>query len=60
MGILLGYFNACVWKEDIFKLRVDNENLREISNDNRVRVVYFATSKKSNFQEYNVSKSQQL
>jgi hypothetical protein len=32
-------------REDIFKPKIGNENLHEISNDNGVRVVNFATSK---------------
>jgi endonuclease/exonuclease/phosphatase family metal-dependent hydrolase len=44
MEILLGDFNAKVGNEDIFKLTM-KESLREISNDNGVRLVYFATSK---------------
>jgi hypothetical protein len=43
--ILLGDFNAKVGREDIFKPAIDNESLHEISNDNGVRVVNFATSK---------------
>jgi hypothetical protein len=43
--ILLEVFNAKVGKEDISKLTIGNENLLEISNDNGVRVVKFATSK---------------
>jgi hypothetical protein len=42
---LLGYFNAKVGREDIFKPTIGNESLHEISNDNGVRVVNFATSK---------------
>jgi endonuclease/exonuclease/phosphatase family metal-dependent hydrolase len=45
MKILLGDFNAKVGREDIFKPTIGNENLNEISNDNRVRVVNFAISK---------------
>jgi hypothetical protein len=45
MKILLGDLNAKVGREDIFKLTVRNESLHEISNDNGVRVVNFATSK---------------
>jgi hypothetical protein len=45
MKILLGDFNAKVGREDIFKQTVGNESLLEISNDNRVRLVNFATSK---------------
>jgi hypothetical protein len=45
MGILLGDFNAKVGREDIFKPTIDNEGIHEISNDNGVTVVNFATSK---------------
>jgi hypothetical protein len=45
MKILLGYFNAQVGKDDIFKPIIGNESLYEASNDNGVRVVNFATSK---------------
>jgi hypothetical protein len=45
MKILLGDFNAKVGKEDIFKPINGNESLNEISNDNGVRLVNFATSK---------------
>jgi uncharacterized protein (DUF849 family) len=44
MKILLG-FNAKVGWEDTVKLTIGNDNLREISNDNGVIVVNFATSK---------------
>jgi hypothetical protein len=44
MKILLGDFNAKVGREDIFKLTIGNESLHEISNDNGVRLVNFATS----------------
>jgi hypothetical protein len=43
--ILLGDFNAKVGREDILKSTTGNENLHEISNDNGVRLVNFATSK---------------
>jgi endonuclease/exonuclease/phosphatase family metal-dependent hydrolase len=46
MKILLGDFNAKVGREDIFKPTIGNESLYEISNDNGVRLVTFATSKK--------------
>jgi exonuclease III len=46
--ILLGDFNAKVRSEDIFKPKIRNEILYEASNDNGVRVVNFATSKKLN------------
>jgi hypothetical protein len=43
--IPLADFNAKVGREDIFKPTIGNERLHEISNDNRVRLVNFATSK---------------
>jgi endonuclease/exonuclease/phosphatase family metal-dependent hydrolase len=45
MKILLGDFNAKVGWENIFKLTIRNGSLHEVSNDNGVRVVNFATSK---------------
>ncbi|PNF34951.1 hypothetical protein B7P43_G18172, partial [Cryptotermes secundus] len=45
MKILLGDFNAKVGREDIFKPTIGNESLHDISNDNGVRVVNFATLK---------------
>jgi hypothetical protein len=45
MKILLGDFDAKVGTEDIFKPIFGNESLCEVSNDNGVRVVNFATSK---------------
>jgi hypothetical protein len=45
MKILLGDFNTKVGTKDIFKLTIVNESLQEISNDNGVRLVNFATSK---------------
>jgi hypothetical protein len=45
MKILLGDFNAKVDTEDIFKPTVGNESSHEISIDNGVGVVNFATSK---------------
>jgi hypothetical protein len=36
MKILLGDFNAKVGREDIFKPKIGNESLYEISNDNGV------------------------
>jgi hypothetical protein len=45
MKILLGDFNAKVGREYIFKPTTENENSHEITNDNEVRVVNFATSK---------------
>jgi hypothetical protein len=43
MKILLGDFNAKVGREDIFKPTIGNESLHEISNDNGVGIVNFAT-----------------
>jgi hypothetical protein len=45
MKILLGDFNAKVGRKDIFKPTIGNESLHEISNDNGVRLVTFATLK---------------
>jgi hypothetical protein len=45
MKMLLGDFTSKVGREDIFKPTTGNESLHEISNDNRVRLVNFATSK---------------
>jgi hypothetical protein len=45
MKIVLENFRAKVGREDIFKPTTENENLHEISNNNGVRVVNFATSK---------------
>jgi hypothetical protein len=45
MKMLFWDFNAKVGREDIFKPINGNESLHEISNDNGVRVVNFATSK---------------
>jgi endonuclease/exonuclease/phosphatase family metal-dependent hydrolase len=42
--ILLGNLHAKVKREDIFKPTVGNKSLHEISNDNGVRVLNFATS----------------
>jgi hypothetical protein len=41
--ILLGVFNAKVGSNDISKLIIGNKSLQEISNDNGVTVVNFAT-----------------
>jgi exonuclease III len=57
MKILLGDFNAKVDREDIFKPTIGNEGLREISNDNGVRVDNFATPKQSHCQKYEVPTS---
>jgi endonuclease/exonuclease/phosphatase family metal-dependent hydrolase len=42
---LLGDLNAKVGREDIFNLRIGTASLHEVSNDNGVKVVNFATSK---------------
>jgi exonuclease III len=59
MKILVGDFNAKVGREDIFKPIIGNESLHEASNDNRIRVVNFATSKnlivKSTFPHHDIS-----
>jgi hypothetical protein len=41
----LSDLNAKIGRENIFKPTIENESLHEISNDNGVRVVNFATSK---------------
>jgi hypothetical protein len=45
MKILLGDCNAKVGRENIFKTEIGTESLHEVSNDNGVRVVNFATPK---------------
>jgi hypothetical protein len=45
MKILLGDFNAKEGREDVFKETIGDESLHEISNDNGVRLVNFATFK---------------
>jgi hypothetical protein len=45
MKILIGDFNAKVGREDIFKPIIGSESLHEVNNDNRVRVINFATAK---------------
>jgi hypothetical protein len=44
--IILGDFNAKVGREDTFKPTIGNKGLHEISNDNGVTLVNFATYKK--------------
>jgi hypothetical protein len=58
MKILLGDFSAKVAREDIFKPTIENESLHEISNNNGVRLVHFATSKNLKSQKYDVPTSQ--
>jgi hypothetical protein len=43
MKIFVGDFNAKIGREEIFKLIICNESLHEVSNDNWVGVVNFAT-----------------
>jgi hypothetical protein len=45
MKILLGDFNAKVGREDIFKPKIGNEGLHEISKDSGIIVMNFAISK---------------
>jgi hypothetical protein len=45
MKTLLSDFNAEEDREDVFKPTIGNESSHEITNDNGVRVVNFATSK---------------
>jgi hypothetical protein len=45
MKTQLGDFNGKVGREYIFKPKIGNESLHEISNNNRVRLVIFAASK---------------
>jgi hypothetical protein len=42
---MLGYFNAKVGREDIFKPAIGNGSLHEINSDNVVRLVNFVTFK---------------
>ena len=44
--IILGDFNAKVGRENIFKPTIGNESVHHDSNDNGVRIVNLATSKK--------------
>jgi len=45
MKIVIGDFNAKVGRENIFKPTIGIESLHQVSNDNGVRIVNFATSK---------------
>jgi hypothetical protein len=54
MNILLGDFNAEVGMEDIFKPTIGNESLHEISIDNGVRAVNFATTKNPIIHNYSI------
>jgi hypothetical protein len=55
--ILLGDFNAKVGREDIFKPTIGNESSHEISTENGVRIVNFATSKNLKVQHSNIATS---
>jgi hypothetical protein len=48
---LLGYLNAEVVKEDIFKPTTENESLKKISDNNTTRAVNFDISKNSDRQK---------
>jgi hypothetical protein len=41
----LGDFNAKVGQENILKLTLQNESIHQVSNDNDVKIINFATSK---------------
>jgi hypothetical protein len=56
-NICFDLFDTVVGRENTFKPTMGNENLQEISNDNGVRIVSFATSKNLS-QKYNVPTSQ--
>jgi hypothetical protein len=58
--IMLGDFDAKVGREEIIEQKIGNDSLHESSNDTGVRVVNFATSKKSHSQKYDVPISQKL
>jgi methionyl-tRNA synthetase len=58
MKILLLDINDKLDREDILKPTIVNESLHEISNDNGVRLVNFATSKKPQSHKYDVPTSQ--
>jgi hypothetical protein len=47
MTLLLGDYNAKLGREDIFKPTTGNDSLHQDSKDNGVRIVNFATLKKS-------------
>ena len=47
MKTILGDSNAKVGRENIFKTTIGKVSLHQDSNHNRVRIVNFATSKKS-------------
>jgi len=45
MKILLGDFNSKVGKENIFKPTIENESVHQVSNNNGIIIVNYATSK---------------
>jgi len=45
MKVILGDFNAKVWRENIFKPTIGNQSLHQESNENGVRIVNFALQK---------------
>jgi hypothetical protein len=49
--MVLGVFYEKIWREDIFKSTIRNENPHEISNENWSGLVNLATLKKYNCQE---------
>jgi hypothetical protein len=57
MNILCVRRCQCPNGAGIFKRTIGKESLYEISNDNGVRVVHFATSKNLSVKEYNVPTS---
>jgi len=54
MQIIFGDFNEKVGREIIFKQTVGNDSLHEDSDDNDVRIVNFAISKKSSCLQHEV------
>ena len=54
MKIILGDFNEKVGRENIFKPTIGNDRLHQDSNDNGVRIVKIATSKKRSPEEQDV------
>jgi len=54
MKILLGDFNAKLGEENIFKPTIENESQHPDRNDNDVRIVNFATSKKCSWYKHEV------
>jgi hypothetical protein len=43
--VILGDFNAKVGKEHLYKATIDNKNLHNETNNNRIRMIQFAISK---------------